>query len=96
MIHADAFNDLLASFKELAVHRSAETLTQEFQSIQFSPFARVRRQYLRLLREVNELRKAAGYTQLSHAVLKLRRVPVRVFDASNCAPNSRNNVAQAE
>jgi hypothetical protein len=79
MIHADAFSDLLALFKGLAVHRSAEALTQEFQSIRFSPFARVRRQYLRLLREVNELRKTAGFQPVPLSALNLRRMPVKVY-----------------
>lgn len=82
MIHAEAFAELPALFKGLAVHRSAETLTQEFQSIRFSPFARVRRQYLRLLRGVNELRKAAGFEPVPLSALKLRRVPVKVFTES--------------
>lgn len=80
MIHEEAFIELLATFKGLAVHRSAETLEREFQSIRFSPFARVRRQLLRLLREVNDLRKAAGYAQLPYTVLNLRRSPVMVFE----------------
>jgi hypothetical protein len=83
MIHADAFADLLAMFKGLAVHRSAEKLTREFQSIPYSPFARVRRQFLRLLREVNELRQTAGFQKLPYSVLKLRRVPVKVFRNEN-------------
>jgi hypothetical protein len=78
-IHADAFADLLALFKGLAVHRSAETLTREFQLIRFSPFARVRRQYLRLLREVNDIRRAAGFQPVPLSALKLRRIPVKVF-----------------
>jgi len=79
MIHADAFTELLALFTGFAVHRSAETLVREFQSIQFSPFARIRRQYLRLLREVNELRHAAGFEPVPTSALRLRRLPVKVF-----------------
>lgn len=82
MIHADAFAELLAMFKGLAVHRSVERLTHEFQSIRFSPFARVRRQYLRLLREVNEARKTAGFELVPLSSLKLRRLPVKVFTES--------------
>ena len=80
MIHADAFAELLAFFKGLAVHRSVETLTREFQAIRFTPFARVRRQYLRLLREVNLLRTIAGFELVPLSALKLRRVPVKVFE----------------
>jgi hypothetical protein len=79
MIHADTFTELLALFRGLAVHRSVEKLTREFQSIRFSPFARVRRQYLRLLREVNDLRRAAGFQSVPISALKLRRQVVKVF-----------------
>ena len=86
MIHADAFGELLALFKSLAVHRCVETLTREFQAIRFSPFARVRRQYLRLLREVNELRKTSGYEPVPLSALKLRRIPVKVFPGASGKP----------
>lgn len=83
MIHEEAFLELLATFKTLAVHRSVENLVHEFQSIRFSPYARVRRQFLRLLREVNDLRKAAGYQPVPLSALNLRRTPVKVFAAES-------------
>jgi hypothetical protein len=78
-IHADAFAELLAYFQGLALHRAAETLSREFQSLKFSPFARVRRQYLKLLREVNLLRTVAGFELVPLSALRLRRVPVKVY-----------------
>lgn len=53
-IHSDAFSEILAYFQGVALHRSVETLTLELRSLRFSPFARVRRQYLKLLREVKQ------------------------------------------
>ncbi len=78
-VHADAFKELLAYFLDLAVRRSPDSLTAEFQAIRFVPYARVRRQLLRVVRETNERRKATGFETLPFSVLNLRRVPVKVF-----------------
>ena len=78
-IEAAAFNELLAYFTSIAVHRSAETLADELHGIRFEPYARVRRQLLRLLREVNLRRLAAGFDLVSVSALRLRRVPTKVF-----------------
>jgi hypothetical protein len=78
-IATDTFNDTRAYLLGLALHRSADTLIREFKSLPFSPYARVRRQLLRLLREVNEARQAAGFTTVQVSVLNLRRTPVKVF-----------------
>lgn len=78
-IHAETLQERRAYLLGLAAHRSAATLAGEFQRISFTPYARVRRQLLRLLREVNEARQAAGFSTLPHSVLRLRRTPVKVF-----------------
>lgn len=78
-MHADRFNEFRTYILSLALHRSAEILTREFQSLQFTPYARVRRQLLRLLREVNEARREAGFVAVPISALRLRRVPVKVF-----------------
>lgn len=80
-IHSDAFNELLAYFLNLAVHRSAEELGSLFSEIRFIPFARVRRQLLRLLREVNEARRKAGFSPVPISALNLRRRIYKVFQA---------------
>ncbi len=74
-----SFAELRDYLVGLATRRSAETLAAEFRAVRFAPYARVRRQLLRLLREVNEARRAAGYAAVPSSVLKLRRVPVKVF-----------------
>jgi hypothetical protein len=78
-IEAGAFDELLAYFTGIAAHRSAETLAAELQRIRFEPYARVRRQLLRLLREVNTRRLAAGFDLVPFTALRLRRVVVKVF-----------------
>lgn len=79
-IDAETFHERRAYLLGLALHRSAETLSHEFGALRFTPYARVRRQLLRLLREVNEARRAAGFETLPSSVLALRRYPVKVFD----------------
>jgi hypothetical protein len=75
-----AFLTLASYFERLAVHRTAESLREEFNRVEFVPYARVRRQLLKILRLVNEARAASGYDALPHSVLGLRRTIVKVFD----------------
>lgn len=85
-IHPATFQERLSYLLGLAVHRSADALTREFLSLKFTPYARVRRQLLRLLREVNEARRTAGFDPVPLTVLKLRRYPVPVFSSSQDKP----------
>jgi hypothetical protein len=95
-IHADTFNERRAYLLGLAPHRSADTLVRAFQSVQFTPYARVRRQLLRLLREVNDARRAAGFVPVPISALQLRRVPVKVFaDEAATTSSSTTNIASA-
>ena len=50
-----------------------------FNELRFEPYARVRRQLLRLLREVNEKRQTAGFEPLPGSCLTLRRHPIKVL-----------------
>jgi len=79
-IYSDTFNERLSYLVGLALHRSVDNLAREFHAVQFAPYARVRRQLLRLLREVNEVRRTAGFEILPRTVLRLRRFPVKVFE----------------
>jgi hypothetical protein len=78
-IGAEAANELLAYFHGLATHRSKDHLIQEFQKICFVPYARVRRQLLKLLRLVNDRRRMCGFEPVPMSALKLRRQIVKVF-----------------
>ena len=70
------YSQLRAWFLYLAVHRSAENLTNEFYKLRFQPFRIVKSQLWRLVDEVNAARKKAGFEQLPYKVLGpvLRRV----------------------
>jgi hypothetical protein len=80
-IHADEFAAIRAHLLDLAPQRSGESVRYELQTLRFVPFARVRRQLLRLCREVNESRRQAGLTTIDPKQLPLRRQIYKVFDA---------------
>lgn len=78
-ISDEAFATVKARMLDLAVRRTPDALLAELESIPFAPYARVRRQLLRLLREVNDARRTAGFEQVPHTHLNLRRCVYRVF-----------------
>jgi len=78
-ISVEAFDELKAHFMNMAIHRSAQVLAAEFGEIRFIPFARVRRQLLRLLAEVNGMRCASGFSSIGTSALTLRRTIYRPF-----------------
>lgn len=75
----EAFHELRVRLLDLAVRRNRATLADELQSIRFVPYARVRRQLLRLLREVNEARRTAGFEPVNGSCLLLRRRVYRAY-----------------
>lgn len=78
-IHAEEYKVLKAHLLDIALEPPVERLLQEFQTIRFAPFARVRRQLLNILRAVNRARAIAGLETVPLAALRLRRRPVKVF-----------------
>lgn len=78
-IHTDAFQELLSYYRGIALQRSSGALRRDFAAIKFVTYARVRRQLLRVLREVNELRRSAGLDHVPTDALRLRREIVPVF-----------------
>ena len=78
-IERQRYLDIRAHLLELAVHRSADNLALAFYQLPFEPYAPVRRQFLKLLRAVNEARRQAGFRPVPSEVLPLRRRVVRPF-----------------
>lgn len=78
-IAPDEYLRLKNYFLGLAVHRSVENLSAEFQRIPFEPYAAIRRQLLNILRSVNRARYEAGFELVSVSVLRLRRKIVKPF-----------------
>jgi hypothetical protein len=82
------YKDLEGYYLDMARHRNADWLAQEFYQFPFEPYAPIRRQMLVLLRKVNRVRKRAGYTMLPPDVLPMRRRVVKPFGASRTGTGS--------
>ena len=80
LIGRDTYRELLAYFENIACHRSVETLRRELLAIPFEPYAPVRRQLLNILRQVNQRRRAAGYSKLDNSAIRYHRQPVKPFE----------------
>ncbi len=82
-IERRTYKQLRSHFLNIATKRSRETLTREFRDLQFAPYAPVREQLLRLVKDVNQRRKTAGIrdTQLLEyrQALRLKRTQLVVF-----------------
>jgi hypothetical protein len=90
-IDGDTYASLKAHFNQLAVHRSTEQLALEFASIPFGRYAPVRRQLLNLLRSTNKRRESHAFELLPYSVLKLRRVPQKVYRETEQVPLSEES-----
>lgn len=73
------FQFLMRRFLGMALTSNFGSLTARFATLPFAPYAPVRKQYVRLLRHVNQARRVAGFDTLPLQVLPLRRRPVRPF-----------------
>ena len=87
-IAQEPFRELQAYWVEQATRWSARRFALEFYGLPFEPYAPVRRQLLRLLRDVNRVRKRAGKKPIPYAVLPLRRRIVRPFDPATPVADS--------
>jgi len=81
LIGRERFGELQSHLLDLATHRTVERLRWEFWNLPFEPYAPVRKQLLRVLRQMNAKRKAMGYERIPADVLRLRRRIVKPFDA---------------
>lgn len=78
-IEREKYLDLRAWFSERALRDSPDKLALAFYELPVAPYAPVRRQLLKLLKEVNRVRKRAGKSQLPYEILPLRRRVVKPF-----------------
>jgi hypothetical protein len=81
LIGRERFRELQSLMLDLATHRTVERLRWQFWNLPFEPYAPVRKQLLRLLRQMNAKRKAMGYERIPVEVLRLRRRIVKPFEA---------------
>ncbi len=72
--------ELKSYFVQRAKHRSVENLIREFYAFPYEPWAPVRRQVFNIWREVNRVRKTAGYELVPKGAVWLKRKPVKPFE----------------
>ena len=78
-IDDDTYSGLKAFFLNIAVHREGGKITDEFQSLNFQPYAPVRDQLRCILRAVNRERSIAGFDRIPLAILPFTRRIVPAF-----------------
>jgi len=86
-IDDEAYQQLKAYYTELALRRRKETLIEQFYAFPFEPYAPIRRQAFNILRQVNRIRKTAGYEQLPSSCIWLKRRIVKPFENSEAKPS---------
>lgn len=80
-IDDETYQLLKAYYVDLAVRRNKEFMVEEFYRFPYEPYAPIRRQAFNILRQVNRVRKRAGYEQLPTSCIWLKRRIVKPFEA---------------
>lgn len=80
LLDEETFAGLKAYFLNIAVHRDAGFLANEFLSLPFQPYRPIREQLFVILRVVNQARKLAGYQRVPTSVIPFKRRIVRAFE----------------
>lgn len=80
LIGRETYRELHGHFLDLATHRTVDGLRAMFWNLPYEPYAPVRKQLLRILRQVNAKRLAMGYERLPADALRFRRRIVKPFD----------------
>jgi hypothetical protein len=75
----ETYEGLKAYFLNVATHREACFIAQEFFDLAFQPYRPVREQIRTILRAVNKARRAAGYQQIPASVIRFKRRIVKPF-----------------
>lgn len=75
------YAELMAYFEQRAPRQSIEELGRELYCLPFEPYAPIRRQFLNLLRVINQRREQAGLAVVPTTVLRYQRRIVRPFEA---------------
>ncbi len=93
-IDRDPYTELMAHYLAQVARQSTARLVDELYRLPYEPYAPVRRQYLLLLRRLNEIRKQNGRQTIPVEALPLRRRIVKPFetDASETSRAPGENV----
>lgn len=82
-IRTTVYKELHAHFLELATHRRAESLRREFWNVPFEPYSPVIGQLHKIRRDVNKVRKQAGYELIDKSAIRYKRRIVRPFESAD-------------
>jgi hypothetical protein len=91
-LDAETYAGVKAYFLNIAAHRQADLLAQEFLDLQFQPYRPVREQLLAVLRAVNRERQVAGYQRIPHSVIRFKRRTVKAFAAACSASKTQSSI----
>lgn len=83
LIGRDKYRELHSHLLDVATHRTADKLRWAFWNLPYEPYAPIRKQLLRTLKQVNAKRQAMGYERLPADALRFRRRIVKPFDAGD-------------
>ena len=86
-INRKSLRNLRADLVDKAAHRTSDTLRWELWNQPFEPYAPIRKQYLKVLRRINQVRAALGYDKLPPESIRYQRRIVKPF-AFNSTVNS--------
>ena len=87
-IQKEEYEGLRAYLLQLACSRTLENLRWELSNLPFEPYSAVRRQYRRVLREMNALRRSQGQEPIPVAWVPGRRRTVKTFSDVWPLPNT--------
>jgi len=80
-ISSAQYRELAEAFLSAALTSPTDVLAARFRALPFEPYGPVRLQLSRLLRRVNEVRRAAGMGRIDQSVLRTKRKTVRPFES---------------
>lgn len=89
-LDAESYLGLKAYFLNIATHREAHFLAEEFLSLPFEPYGPVRNQYRTILRAVNQARALAGFQRIPLSAIRFRRRIESTFSQPAVATSDRN------
>lgn len=78
-LDSETYSGVKAYFLNIATHREASFLANEFLDLTFQPYRPVREQLFSILRAVNRDRHLAGYQRIPASVIRFKRRIVRAF-----------------
>ncbi len=92
-IHRDSLRKLKQRLERMALRWDVEQLIELLQMLGFVPYARVRRQLMKVLSHVNDRRRRAGLESVPWSAVRWTRRSVAPFVRTDCVPSGLANSA---